>query len=92
MPLSVVPYLTHLAAGNAIVKSCGKLGFPFMCICVMVDIILMYCFCWVFFGRIINVAVDLNSFFLFQLSKTLLLIGFTNLFSTVKLFYITKGI
>lgn len=45
-----------------------------------------------FFGRIINVAVDLNIFFLFQLSKTLLLIGFTNLFSTVKLFYITKGI
>lgn len=53
MPLSVVPYLTHLAAGNAIVKSCGKLGFPFMCICVMVDIILMYCFCWVFLAELL---------------------------------------
>lgn len=43
LALSVVPCLTNLAAGNAIVKSRDELVFSFMHICVMVDVILLYC-------------------------------------------------
>lgn len=59
LALSVVPCLTSLAAGNAIVKSQDELVFSFMRICVMVGVILLYCS---FFGRIINV-VDLGAVF-----------------------------
>lgn len=60
MTLSVVPWLVNLAAGNAIVKSWDEFIFSLMHICVMVDVILLYCS---LSGRIINGVVDLGDVF-----------------------------